>query len=146
MSIDIVALIPTTNINCQQLEQVLTTLLADYGVSQEVTCILTDDAHVHQLNRDFRDKDVPTDVLTFEMHDTVHPSSPLGEIYISIERAQIQAQQACHSLQQEVLLLAIHGTLHLLGFEHETDAGYEKMSAKEKQYLSLFQHPQFKGA
>lgn len=145
MSIDIVELTPNPNINFLQLEKALTTVLTDFGVSQEVTCILTDDAHVHQLNRDFRNKDMPTDVLSFEIHDTIHPASPLGEIYISIERAQIQAQQASHSLQEEVLLLAIHGTLHLLGYEHETDAGYETMSAKEKHYLSLFP-PQLKGA
>ena len=145
MNIDIVELKTTSHINCQQLEKALTTILADFGVSQKVTCILTDDAHVQQLNRDFRNKDMPTDVLSFEMHDTIHPSSPLGEIYISIERSQVQAQQASHSLQQEVLLLAIHGTLHLLGYEHETDVGYKTMSAKEKQYLSLFP-PQLKGA
>jgi len=146
MGIDIVALIPNKNIDCQQLEEALSVVLTDFGVSQEVTCILTDDLHVHQLNRDFRDKDMPTDVLSFEMHDTIHPTSPLGEIYISVERAKIQAQQATHTLQQEILLLAIHGTLHLLGYEHETDAGYKKMSAKEKHYLSQFQHPQLKGA
>jgi probable rRNA maturation factor len=146
MGIEIVELISEKNIDCLQLESALSTVLKDFDISQEVTCILTDDKHVQQLNRDFRDKDQPTDVLSFEMHDAIHPASPLGEIYISIERAKIQAQQATHSLQQEILLLAIHGTLHLLGYEHDTDMGYIKMSEKEKHYLSQFLKPQLKGA
>ncbi len=146
MGIEVVELISDKTIDCLQLEEALTIVLADFDMSQEVTCILTDDAHIQQLNRDFRDKDQPTDVLSFEMHDTIHPASPLGEIYISIERAKKQAQQARHPLQQEILLLAIHGTLHLLGYEHDTDAGYKKMSEKEKYYLSQFPNPQLKGA
>jgi probable rRNA maturation factor len=146
MNVDVVELISNTAIDCQQLEDALFSVLTDFGVTQEVTCILTDDTHVHQLNRDFRNKDMPTDVLSFEMHDPVQPASPLGEIYISVDQAKVQAQQATHTLQQEILLLAIHGTLHLLGYEHETDAGYEQMSAKEKHYLSQFCPPLLKGA
>lgn len=126
-------------------EQAIEKLLREFETEQELTIIFTDDDHIHQLNRDYRQKDMPTDVLSFEMHDDIHPISPLGEIYISLDRATIQAQEHNQTVQEEVLHLAIHGTLHLLGFEHDTEEGYAQMQQKENEYLSYFQ-PKLKGA
>lgn len=136
MAVDVVELTPPTGLKTQKIEEAIGALLDEFCISNDVICILTDDHHVHQLNRDYRQKDMPTDVLSFEMHDDIQPATPLGEIYISLDRAQEQAKQAGHPLHREVLHLAIHGTLHLLGFEHETESGYKQMSAKEKKYLA----------
>lgn len=139
MAIDIVQLKSDSEMNLASLEKTLSVLLNAFDIEQDLTCILTDDAHIHQLNRDFRQKDTPTDVLSFEMSDDVHPASPLGEVYISIDRAHEQAQQAGHTSEHEVRLLAIHGSLHLLGFEHETEEGYKQMRAQELKYLNNHQ-------
>lgn len=145
MAIDIVHLIKNPTIDNDGLETILQQILDDHETSQDVTCILTDDGHVHQLNRDYRNKDTTTDVLSFEMADQIHEASPLGEIYISIDKAIKQAKAADHPLNQEVVILAIHGTLHLLGYEHDTDPGYEHMRGKENQYLEKY-NLQLKGA
>ncbi|MFT5366772.1 MAG: putative rRNA maturation factor [Candidatus Latescibacterota bacterium] len=135
MDIHIMQLVSRFQVDCPAIEQVISALVVEFNITQDLTYVLTDDSHLHQLNRDFRNKDMPTDVLSFEMYDDIHPTSPLGEVYISLDRAREQAREAGLSLQQEVLHLAIHGTLHLLGFEHETDAGHRQMHAKERQYL-----------
>ena len=136
MGIDIVQLSPDEALDTTGLANVLSSLMDEFHVSKDLTLILTDDAHIQQLNRDYRHKDMPTDVLSFDMRDDIHPTSPLGEVYISLEQSRSQAKQAGHSHQREVLLLSVHGTLHLLGFEHDTDAGYEAMRHKELLVLS----------
>ena len=111
-------------------------VLADHQATGEVTIVLTDDAHLQNLNREFRDIDSPTDVLSFDLTDPVHPESDtLGEIYISLERARSQASEAERPLPEEVTHLAIHGVLHLLGFDHHTDADHLEMVRQESRYL-----------
>lgn len=138
MPVDVVPLTPCSELNLKTVKEALTALLQEFDIANDVTCVLTDDVHVHQLNREYRCKDMPTDVLSFEMHDNIHPVSPLGEVYISLDRAKEQAKQAKRPLNEEVLHLAIHGTLHLLGYEHDTEPGYEKMLAKEQAYLAQY--------
>lgn len=138
MYVEVVELVTLPGLNIQNFEKAIDALLQEFSVTNEVTCILTDDNHVHQLNRDYRNKDMPTDVLSFEMRDAIQPTSPLGEVYISVERAEAQAQQGGHSTNREILHLAIHGTLHLLGYEHETESGFKAMRAKENHYLAEY--------
>lgn len=93
--------------------------------AREVSVLLTDDREIHQLNREFRQMDKPTDVLAFAL-DEAEGLPPeiqalevsLGDVVISVERAQKQAQQRRTDLERELELLAIHGTLHLLGYDH----------------------------
>ncbi len=93
----------------------------------ELTVLVTDDARVHALNRDFRGVDGPTDVLSFGDDDddefVVAPEQPryIGDIAISFERVVAQATDYGHSVQRELAYLAAHGTLHLLGYDHEDD-------------------------
>ena len=85
-----------------------------------LTILLTDDDTLHQLNRDYRDVDSPTDVLSFPM-DGDHPGALvpyLGDIAISVPYADRQAQTEGHSLLAELQLLTVHGVLHLLGYDH----------------------------
>lgn len=91
----------------------------------EVGVQLTDDAHIHLLNRDYRGVDAPTDVLSFaddgDAAFAAPPGSPryLGDIAISYERVLAQAAEYGHSPARELAFLAAHGCLHLLGYDHE---------------------------
>ncbi len=119
--------------------RVLENLLLDHASGSSVCVVITDDAHVHNLNRDYRQIDRPTDVLSFELGDDLHPGrNLLGEVYISIETATRRALEAGRALDEEVAHLAIHGVLHLLGHEHDTDIGFDKMRSAEDHYRDLF--------
>lgn len=85
----------------------------------EISLVLCDDAFIQSLNLDHRGKDKPTDVLSFPQGDAV----VLGDIVISLDTAARQAQSAGWSHLDEVILLAIHGVLHLLGYDDETVEG-----------------------
>lgn len=87
---------------------------------REFHCLLTDDKELLRLNRDFLSHDYPTDVLSFP---STEEDPALGEMAISIDRAREQAENLGHALQTEVQILMLHGLLHLLGMDHETDRG-----------------------
>jgi probable rRNA maturation factor len=104
----------------------------------ELTVVLTDDEELHRLNRQFLEIDAPTDVLSFPA-DFIDPDSHhpyLGDILVSVERARQQADLQGHSASQELLLLIVHGILHLLGHDHAEDAERERMWALQDQILS----------
>lgn len=86
----------------------------------DITIVLTDDAQLHELNREYLGVDAPTDVLSFPASETDPETGAqyLGDIIISIPRAMLQAQAGGHPLEAEVQLLVVHGTLHLLGHDH----------------------------
>ena len=86
----------------------------------EVTIALVSDGRMRALNRSFRGKDYATDVLSFPM---TAPTDYLGDIVIATGVAQRQADEAGHSVGTELRILALHGLLHLLGYDHETDDG-----------------------
>lgn len=89
----------------------------------ELSVLLTDDAQIQQMNRDFRGVDKPTDVLSFPAGEALpgmEDADPyLGDIAISVPYAARQAAQAGHDLAGELQLLVIHGVLHLLGYDHD---------------------------
>jgi probable rRNA maturation factor len=85
---------------------------------RSVNCLITGDAELRELNRRFRRKDSPTDVLSFPGLD----DSP-SEIAISADRAAAQAAEFGHSLDEELRVLILHALLHLAGMDHETDSG-----------------------
>ena len=128
------------------LKKLLDQMLLDYDLqSGEVAVAIGSDELLHRLNRDYRNQDRPTDVLSFaylEPGEDIAPGDQeyaVGDIYISIERAVEQADLAGHRLENETALLAIHGMLHLLGFDHLEDDEAEKMRAQESRYLkSIF--------
>ncbi len=88
-------------------------------VGAPFTVLMTDDRELRRLNRQFLDKDYPTDVLSFPSRDGEH----IGEMAISVERARDQAAERGHSLDQEVSILMLHGALHLMNMDHEKDRG-----------------------
>ena len=98
----------------------LSTGLESAPTNADITIVLTDDAQLHELNRDYLGVDAPTDVLSFPASESdPETGAPyLGDILISIPRAMQQAQTAGHPVEAEVQLLVVHGTLHLLGYDH----------------------------
>jgi probable rRNA maturation factor len=89
-------------------------------VDSDLSIILTSDARLHALNFNYLGIDAPTDVLSFPASETDPESGAryIGDILISIARAQTQAETARHPLETEVQLLVVHGVLHLLGYDH----------------------------
>jgi len=105
--------------------------------SPDVSVALVDDAYIRVLNREYRGTDQPTDVLAFPMtpEDAAGGEPTLGDIVISVERAREQARQFKHPIRREVALLALHGLLHLLGYEDETESGASVMWSTQKELL-----------
>ncbi len=98
----------------------------------ELSILLVDDADIQNLNRQHRNIDTATDVLSFpQMEDDEFVSHMLGDVVISVETAKRQAAEHQFSLEQELVLLLIHGLLHLLGYDHERSPEDEKIM-KEK--------------
>lgn len=111
--------------------------LAHEGVdhSVEVSVLLTDDAGIRALNRTYRGEDRATDVLAFPQVGSPERPQPLGDVVISVERAATQARKAGWSLGEELELLAVHGTLHLLGYEDEESAARARMWQRQEEIL-----------
>ena len=110
-----------------------------------VSVMLTDDDGIHAVNKEFRDVDRATDVLSFPLGengvydvDENNGCKMLGDIVISMERAQEQATLYGHPLQREVAFLTVHSMLHLLGYDHE-NGGLEAMRMREKEEAVLTQ-------
>jgi probable rRNA maturation factor len=99
-------------------------------------CLITGDAELRRLNRDFLGKDYPTDVLSFPSAD---PAAGIGELAISLGRARAQAREWGHSLETEIQVLMLHGVLHLLGMDHEADSG--QMRRAETKWRKIFGLP-----
>ena len=117
-------------------------------------CLITTDSELRRLNREFRGQDAVTDVLSFPArplpngrgsvrkdHKESRPSGSgrLGDIAVSVARARAQARSFGHTVEQEIQILMLHGVLHLLGMDHETDAG--RMARTEKRWRAMFGLP-----
>lgn len=126
------------------------TLKAHSAEACEVSVLLTDDAEIRQLNRDYRGIDAPTDVLAFAMREgednDINPIL-LGDLVISLETAARQASTngglsgILGNLETEAALLAVHGVLHLLGYDHQTREEATTMFEKQKTIFSLLRVP-----
>jgi probable rRNA maturation factor len=133
------------------IERAVAAVLTGEGVGGpvEVSVLVTDDAALHELNRDYRGVDAPTDVLSFAAEEeslgetaqpafVLPPDAPryLGDIAISFERVAAQAAEYGHSAERELAYLAAHGVLHLLGYDHERGAGdAAAMRAREEEAM-----------
>jgi probable rRNA maturation factor len=105
----------------------------------EVSIAFIDDDAMTELNKKFRGKKKTTDVLTFRADDSYNEPSatgrPLGDIVISVDQARRQAADEKHSLATEIRYLVVHGLLHALGYDHETDKG--EMNALETEVRAI---------
>ena len=116
-----------------------------YGVMDaEVSVTLTDDAHIHVLNRDYRGVDRPTDVLSFALTESEEPAiidAPygvvLGDLVISLERVAAQAEEYGHSVLRELSFLTVHGMLHLLGYDHIEEEDRLEMEEEQRHVMDV---------
>jgi probable rRNA maturation factor len=104
--------------------------------------IIVDNEKIREINRDYRNKDAVTDVISFafeEVNDVEYTDIRfLGEIYISYERCVSQAEDFGHSVKREFCYLAVHGLLHLLGYDHMVEEDKKVMRALEEEILSEY--------
>ncbi len=105
--------------------------------NSDVSIVIGNDRLLHRLNLEYRQMDVPTDVLSFPSGEVDPDTSSLylGDVVISLPRAQEQASAEGHLLAEELQLLVVHGILHLLGFDHEESKDKKKMWVIQDQIL-----------
>ncbi|MCU9613916.1 rRNA maturation RNase YbeY [Caldibacillus lycopersici] len=113
----------------------------------ELSLTFVDNERIQEINRDYRDKDQPTDVISFALEETVEDELDiigadmprvLGDIIISVPRAQEQANEYGHSFMRELGFLSVHGLLHLLGYDHQTEEQEKIMFGKQEEILQAF--------
>lgn len=119
--------------------------LARVSLEAELSLVLVDDQEIQRLNLEYRGIDAPTDVLSFAMLETseeepeilgVEPGLLLGDVVISLETAVRQALEYGHTLEREVCFLAVHGILHLLGYDHQHPEETKVMRQAEETVLA----------
>ena len=117
----------------------------------EMSVTFMDNAAIQVINRDYRDKDQPTDVISFALEEETEEELPiifddempamprnLGDIMISVERAKEQASEYGHSYDRELGFLALHGFLHINGYDHMTPADEKEMFGLQKEILDAY--------
>jgi len=133
---------PLTTLLTQAIKEAIR--LSGGSEEAEVSLMLVDDQRIHALNQEYRGVDRPTDVLSFALQedmeeepDAVFEDEMLGDIVISAQRAREQAEEYGHSFEREIVYLAVHGTLHLLGYDHEEEQDKQEMRSKEEEVMSI---------
>lgn len=111
--------------------------ICDDHTHKEVELLLIDSEQMRSLNHEHRGMDKTTDVLSFPIED--FPHAPLGSIVINYELAHEKAKELGHHVEEEIALLFIHGLLHLLGYDHETDLG--QMREHEEAWIKHYNLP-----
>ena len=119
-------------VNINKLENILKNL-----TEQEIELLVLNNSQIQEINHEFRQINKPTDVLSFPYESM--PGAPLGSIAISIDFVEEKSKEYAHSLEDEFLLLFIHGLLHLLGFDHEVDSGEHRQ--KEEELIKKYNLP-----
>lgn len=122
--------------------------LLDYALNYmkidnaEFNVIIIDNEKIHEINREYRGVDRPTDVITFALEDhkdiEFEDIRLLGDVYISIEKARSQAEEYGHSLKREISFLTIHGLLHLLGYDHMEEKEEKEMFKLQNEILDSY--------
>ncbi|KAB8128732.1 rRNA maturation RNase YbeY [Gracilibacillus oryzae] len=138
-----------SNEHMELIEDLLVYAAKEESVSPlaELSVTFVNNEEIQQLNKQYRDLDKPTDVLSFALEEetdgeiTIHAEDlpvVLGDIVISIDKAEEQAKDYNHSVSREFGFLALHGFLHLLGYDHMEEAEEKKMFARQEEILNGF--------
>ena len=122
-----------TDIHDDFIENCLAQLIKDYGI-HSVSIVLADNDFVQNLNRQYRHKDKPTNVLSFPAEN--NPDGAIGDIILAHETIEQEATVQNKSFKDHVMHMLIHGCLHLLGFDHETDEEAKEMESLEIEALT----------
>lgn len=123
---------------------IIDVLTKEYESDREVyvSVLLTGNEEIQRINRDFRDKDMPTDVISFAYHDNDEADNglydSLGDIIISLERVEEQRKDYGHSFKREFYYVLTHGLLHLMGYDHMEEEEKKVMRAKEEEILKEY--------
>jgi len=120
-----------------EIDEIFLNSIAKTLTKKEIELIVTSQSEIQEINKNFRNIDKTTDVLSFPYEDM--PMSPLGSIVISSWHVEQKAKEFKHTTNDEFALLFIHGLLHLLGYDHEVDNG--EMRKKEEQLIKKFNLP-----
>ena len=126
------------NLRLRPTKQISRAAIARIREKATLSLVLISNAGIHKLNRQYRFKDAETDVLSFTLNLTEPLDGmdwELGEIFISVEQAQLQAKALGHSLTREIAFLFVHGMLHVLGFDHEREKEAKAMFKRQKEIL-----------
>lgn len=139
-----------------RLRGVLVRILDDHGVRRTLSLALVDDARIREIHREFLGVDSPTDVISFPLEKDgtgvdnsfpleedrtgvdADPEDPFGEVVVSVETALREAPGHGHEARREAALYAIHGTLHLVGFDDLDEASRAEMRRAETEYLTVY--------
>ena len=126
----------------EKLKSVVKTVLETEGLplEYEVSITFVDIDEIHKLNKEFRNVDRPTDVLSFPMDEDFSiegVDTMLGDIVISMDIAKEQAKDFGHSLDREIMYLTAHSMLHLLGYDHMDESEKTEMRAREKEVMKI---------
>jgi len=138
----------------QSLQQLVSTILSHAAAEEgltgqtEVSVTFMSDAAIREINAQYRGMDKSTDVISFALEEITEGEvviiseqdmpTVLGDILISVETAERQAKDYGHDLNREICFLALHGFLHLLGYDHETEGDEMKMFGRQKEILDSF--------
>ena len=123
---------------------IIDVLTKEYESDREVyvSVLLTGNEEIQRVNRDFRDKDMPTDVISFAYHDNDEADNglydSLGDIIISLERVEEQRKDYGHSFKREFYYVLTHGLLHLMGYDHMEEEEKKVMRVKEEEILKEY--------
>ena len=134
---------PDINIDCNDIKNIIIKIMDHLDCrNKEVSILLTEDKYIRRLNQEFRSIDQSTDVLSFPQNADEDPCIPekiiLGDIAVSLDIAKVQAKEHGLDFKEEVILLLIHGILHLLGYDHEISEQEEKqMRNKTRELFKL---------
>jgi len=125
----------------REVERAARRMLADLGLIRvELSILLCGDAEIHALNRRYRRKDRPTDVLAFALREVEHShvaGDAIGDVVISVERVAAQGAALGHGFDTELRTLLAHGVLHLLGWDHRTAAEDRRMRAEVARLVAV---------
>lgn len=124
------------SLDTQSLEEFAEQLRRRVLRGREFHCLVSGDAELARLNKEFRGKDEPTDVLSFPQEDA---AGYAGDLAISMARARAQAREFGHPVEMEIRVLMLHGALHLKGMDHETDSG--EMAKTERRWRKTLDLP-----
>ncbi|MGB9682224.1 MAG: rRNA maturation RNase YbeY [bacterium] len=132
MGIEVANIHPRLKINRNSLKRLIKNIVNRFNLKvKDISIVLVDDDYMRELNKRYRRIDSPTDVLSFSMEEDFL----WGDIYISLDTAERQAQFQGWKLDEEVRFLAVHGLLHLMGYEDETEEGYNEMMSLSSELL-----------
>jgi probable rRNA maturation factor len=122
-----------TDYDIKDIKEMMKNIFKTIKNKKNIQIIFVTDSDMHHMNFRYRGIDKPTDVLSFINDDDTENS--LGDVFISIDQAKRQAEAYHHSFEREIGFLAVHGYLHLIGYDHQNEADESKMNALQEEIL-----------